>query len=129
MSAKRMRTPSNSSSSGSGSPGGHLTKSSRVMMTRTASGDDNNATTSHPLLCSLPPTCNPPKNRPTPIANTKELEAHYGKFHAHVCEERGCGCVFPEPRLLQLVSTFCIHISFVLFIPLVYSIKQSAMTR
>lgn len=55
----------------------------------------------HPLLCTLPPTCN---HRPTPIANTKDLEAHYATYHAHVCEESGCSSVFPDPRLLELVS-------------------------
>ena len=29
-------------------------------------------------------------------------------YHAHVCEQRGCGCVFPDARLLELVSgTLC----------------------
>lgn len=55
------------------------------------------------LLCTLPPTCNPPLNTPTPIANSRDLEIHYGKYHAHVCEQRGCGCVFPDARLLELV--------------------------
>ncbi|PCH36496.1 hypothetical protein WOLCODRAFT_140486 [Wolfiporia cocos MD-104 SS10] len=62
---------------------------------------------SPPVLCTLPPTCNPPQNRPTPLANTRELEAHYAKHHAHVCEERGCGCVFPDARLLELHQTEC----------------------
>ncbi|KAH0836837.1 hypothetical protein J3R83DRAFT_8622, partial [Lanmaoa asiatica] len=57
------------------------------------------------LLCTLPPTCNPPLNTPTPIANSRDLEIHYGKYHAHVCEQRGCGCVFPDARLLELVRT------------------------
>lgn len=55
------------------------------------------------LLCTLPPTCNPPLNKPTPIADSRDLEIHYGKYHAHVCEQRGCGCVFPDARLLELV--------------------------
>ncbi|KAG8221114.1 hypothetical protein J3R82DRAFT_2641, partial [Butyriboletus roseoflavus] len=55
------------------------------------------------LLCTLPPTCNPPLNNPTPIADSRDLEIHYGKYHAHVCEQRGCGCVFPDARLLELV--------------------------
>jgi hypothetical protein len=55
------------------------------------------------LLCTLPPTCNPPLNKPTTIANSRDLEIHYGKYHAHVCELRGCGCVFPDARLLELV--------------------------
>ncbi|KAF9233846.1 hypothetical protein BU15DRAFT_37799, partial [Melanogaster broomeanus] len=59
------------------------------------------------LLCTLPPTCNPPHNTPTPIANSRDLEIHYGKYHAHVCEVKGCGCVFPDARLLELHQTEC----------------------
>ncbi|KAH9930277.1 uncharacterized protein B0H18DRAFT_840191, partial [Fomitopsis serialis] len=59
------------------------------------------------LLCTLPPTCNPPHNRPTPLANSTELESHYATYHAHVCEEEGCGCVFPDARLLELHQTEC----------------------
>lgn len=58
----------------------------------------------HPLLCTLPPTCN---HRPTPIANTRDLETHYATYHAHVCEESGCGSVFPDARLLELHQTEC----------------------
>ncbi|KAF8638449.1 hypothetical protein AX17_002206 [Amanita inopinata Kibby_2008] len=58
----------------------------------------------HPMLCTLPPTCT---HKPTPLANTKELEAHYATCHAHVCEQKGCGCVFPEARLLELHFTEC----------------------
>ncbi|KAL5513445.1 hypothetical protein ACEPAH_3844 [Sanghuangporus vaninii] len=60
-----------------------------------------------PLFCSLPPTCNPPHNEPTPLANVSELESHYAKYHAHVCEERGCAVVFPNARLLELHQTEC----------------------
>ncbi|KAI9063305.1 hypothetical protein FKP32DRAFT_1592748 [Trametes sanguinea] len=28
-------------------------------------------------------------------------------YHAHVCEEKGCGCVFPDARLLELHQTEC----------------------
>ncbi|OCH85344.1 hypothetical protein OBBRIDRAFT_698373, partial [Obba rivulosa] len=59
------------------------------------------------LLCTLPPTCHPPHNHPTPLADTHALEAHYATYHAHVCEERGCGCVFPDARLLELHQTEC----------------------
>ncbi|KAG6841127.1 hypothetical protein C0991_001696 [Blastosporella zonata] len=58
------------------------------------------AASSPPLLCTLPPTCN---HRPTPLANSRELETHYATYHAHVCEQGGCGAVFPEARLLELV--------------------------
>ncbi|KAG6381785.1 hypothetical protein JVT61DRAFT_392 [Boletus reticuloceps] len=50
-------------------------------------------TSTHPhgrdcaLLCTLPPTCNPPHNKPTPIADSRDLEIHYGKYHAHVSGE------------------------------------------
>lgn len=59
------------------------------------------------LLCTLPPTCNPPHNTPTPLANSSELEIHYGKYHAHVCEQPKCGLVFPDARLLELHQTEC----------------------
>jgi len=56
------------------------------------------------MLCTLPPTCT---HRPMPLANTKELESHYATCHAHVCEQNGCGCVFPEARLLELHFAEC----------------------
>ncbi|KAH9939065.1 uncharacterized protein BXZ73DRAFT_89138 [Epithele typhae] len=59
-----------------------------------------------PIVCTLPPTCHPPR-RPTALASSAELEAHYARFHAHVCELRGCGCVFPDARLLELHQTEC----------------------
>ncbi|GJE98617.1 hypothetical protein PsYK624_148510 [Phanerochaete sordida] len=59
------------------------------------------------LLCTLPPTCNPPANRPCHLASAAELERHYATYHAHVCAEKGCGAVFPEPRLLELHQTEC----------------------
>ncbi|KAI0290557.1 hypothetical protein BC826DRAFT_912963 [Russula brevipes] len=59
-----------------------------------------------PLLCSLPPTCHPP-NRPTSLSDSRALEAHYATHHAHVCSSQGCGCVFPDARLLELHITEC----------------------
>lgn len=53
------------------------------------------------VLCTLPPTCS---HSPTRLAGALELEKHYATYHAHVCEDRGCGCVFPDARLLELVS-------------------------
>ncbi|KAJ7860471.1 hypothetical protein B0H14DRAFT_2350655, partial [Mycena olivaceomarginata] len=44
---------------------------------------------------------------PTPIANSRDLEAHYVTYHAHVCEEQGCNCVFPDARLLEIHQTEC----------------------
>src|SRR6266403_2142465 len=55
-----------------------------------------------PLLCTLPPTCHLP-NRPTPLSDSRALEAHYATHHAHICSSQGCGCVFPDARLLELV--------------------------
>ncbi|KAI5895626.1 uncharacterized protein SCHCODRAFT_02619945 [Schizophyllum commune H4-8] len=57
-----------------------------------------------PIVCSLPPTC---AARPTPLASSVEMEAHYAKYHAHVCEVDGCGLVFPDERLLDLHFTEC----------------------
>ncbi|KIP02330.1 hypothetical protein PHLGIDRAFT_112174 [Phlebiopsis gigantea 11061_1 CR5-6] len=56
------------------------------------------------VLCTLPPTCN---HSPTRLAGALELEKHYATYHAHVCEDRGCGCVFPDARLLELHQTEC----------------------
>ncbi|XP_006461735.1 hypothetical protein AGABI2DRAFT_193132 [Agaricus bisporus var. bisporus H97] len=57
-----------------------------------------------PILCTLPPTCN---RQHTTLANSKDLERHYATYHAHVCESPGCGCVFPEAKLLELHQTEC----------------------
>ncbi|KAJ6607008.1 hypothetical protein B0H10DRAFT_2308381, partial [Mycena sp. CBHHK59/15] len=38
---------------------------------------------------------------------SKDLETHYATYHAHVCEERGCNCVFPDARLLEIHQTEC----------------------
>ena len=118
----RQSSSSSSSSTATGAPAGsnagakqsgtpkpqhHPAKSCRVVSPtelsppRGESGPDGGAGRWHPLLCTLPPTC---AHRPTPLANTKELESHYATCHAHVCEQKGCGCVFPEARLLELVS-------------------------
>ena len=59
------------------------------------------ASNARELVCSLPPTCS--KNGGTRLQGTKELEAHYAKYHAHVCSASGCECIFPEARLLELV--------------------------
>lgn len=94
MSFKRPRTPTRSSSSDSDSP----------TLEPTAKSTRTNKSSARPLLCTLPPTCNPPRNQPTHIANSRELETHYATYHAHVCEYQGCGCVFPDAKLLELVS-------------------------
>ena len=101
--SKRNRTPSDA---------GQTTKVSR-------------ASTSTPhILCSLPPTCNPPHNTPTPLASSTELEAHYATYHAHVCQQ--CRAVFPDPRLLDLVSAR--HFSSLHPLTPPISTKQNVMT-
>ncbi|KAJ8473736.1 hypothetical protein ONZ51_g7670 [Trametes cubensis] len=60
------------------------------------------STSSGHILCTLPPTCNPP-NRPTHLAGTRDLEAHYAMYHAHVCEEKGLA----HPRAPQSHQTEC----------------------
>lgn len=92
MSFKRHRSSSTNSSTSSSS-----IQDTHHKLSRTAN------TNAHSLLCTLPPTCN---HHPTPIANVKDLEAHYAMYHAHVCEQPGCGCVFPDERLLELVSAY-----------------------
>ncbi|KAG7094227.1 hypothetical protein E1B28_007833 [Marasmius oreades] len=98
MAFKRPRHPSDTSSDSSlsppSSPSSPSHKSSRILPDKGA----------HQLLCTLPPTCN---HRPTYLANSKDLEAHYATYHAHVCEEKGCNCVFPDARLLELHQTEC----------------------
>ncbi|KAF8840407.1 hypothetical protein BDN67DRAFT_968598 [Paxillus ammoniavirescens] len=101
-SSKRQRTSSRLSDEPSHPPSSPdlapMNKSSRVAESST--GD-------RALFCTLPPTCNPPHHNPTPIPNSRDLEIHYAKYHAHVCEQRGCGCVFPDARLLELHQTEC----------------------
>lgn len=116
MASKRSRIPSQDSSSSS-------TSSLTAPTSKVSRTDRTAATSTHPLLCTLPPTCN---HKPTPIANSKDLEIHYAKYHAHVCEQKGCHCVFPDARLLELVCpvypvliTHKLHPS---------STKQNAMT-
>ena len=92
-SSKRPRTSTHSSSSTSSTPSEPAPKTTRISISKEQAQPN--------LLCTLPPTCHPPHNRPTPIANSKDLEIHYANFHAHVCED--CRGVFPDARLLELV--------------------------
>ncbi|KAI0628049.1 hypothetical protein C8Q77DRAFT_1213483 [Trametes polyzona] len=102
---KRARSPQQRDDSSSPSPTPSPTlKAARTSATPPPTGTPS--TSSSHILCTLPPTCNPP-NRPTKLADTRELEAHYAMYHAHVCEEKGCGCVFPDARLLDLHQTEC----------------------
>ncbi|KAG2143775.1 uncharacterized protein EDB93DRAFT_568363 [Suillus bovinus] len=98
FSGSRLSLPSQSTSKSLSPEPEPMYKSSRTAEETT--GDRR-------LLCTLPPTCNPPHNRPTPIANSRDLELHYGKYHAQVCEQKGCGFVFPDARLLELHQTEC----------------------
>jgi len=98
---KRHRTPSQTSSSSSTSSTGTQNPSKT---SRTLPGHPESTSSSHPILCTLPPTCN---RRPTPLSNTRDLENHYATYHAHVCEHDGCGTVFPDSRLLELHQTEC----------------------
>ncbi|KAJ7881160.1 hypothetical protein B0H13DRAFT_2049811 [Mycena leptocephala] len=97
MSFKRHRAQSEASSSSSTSVMAEPT--SKAQRTTEASSSAH-----PPLLCTLPPTCN---HHPTAIANSKDLETHYATYHAHVCEENGCDCVFPDARLLEVHQTEC----------------------
>ncbi|QRW02662.1 C2H2 zinc finger [Ceratobasidium sp. AG-Ba] len=62
------------------------------------------------LACSLPPSCAPPRH-PTVLGSLRELEAHYAKYHTHVCQEGVChrepggAKIFPDARLLALHQT------------------------
>ena len=104
MAAKRPRTPSSSSSllptldAASPDP---PPKASRIHPSETDGSSTQSEVVGHPILCNLPPTCH---HKPTPIPNTNELERHYALYHAHVCGVEDCGSVFPEARLLELVS-------------------------
>ncbi|TBU39331.1 hypothetical protein BD309DRAFT_969932 [Dichomitus squalens] len=107
---KRARSPQNTDLSPSPSPTNSPTpKLARASATPPLAGQPSTSTSaaSHSgILCTLPPTCNPP-NRPTALAGTHELESHYAMYHAHVCEQKGCGCVFPDAWLLELHQTEC----------------------
>ena len=143
-SVKRPRAPSSPSSALSISPGSGdpPLKASRIIYFpdadsdianssvpngSTANGQKNatNSISSPPLLCTLPPTCN---HKPAAIANTAELERHYAKYHAHVCEEQSCGCVFPEARLLSLVRRLVLSGKATALNYSLQSIKRNATT-
>ena len=105
--------PNSSSSLSPRSIGGTSTSSGSTIKAATVSDTVGSTgtivtlpVTRHPLLCTLPPTCH---RHPTPIADTNDLERHYATYHAHVCGVKGCGCVFPDARLLELVSGFGVY--------------------
>ncbi|TFK71667.1 hypothetical protein BDN72DRAFT_764670 [Pluteus cervinus] len=110
ISSPDSQAPTHKASRTSASPGPTLgptnggTKGFQPVQEHSDETQVQQGTPQHPLLCTLPPTCN---RKPTPLENSRDLEAHYAKYHAHVCEERGCGCVFPDERLLELHQTEC----------------------
>lgn len=57
-------------------------------------------TDSH-LTCQLPPTCS---DSPNTFNSTSELQTHYNHCHLHGCQAKACNKVFPDARLLELVS-------------------------
>jgi hypothetical protein len=83
-----------------------LFKSSRAS-SATPPPSNAKASTTGALIhrCTLPPTCAPPIGKPTTLSDAQALERHYATYHTHVCEEGSCRCVFPEARLLELVSS------------------------
>ncbi len=52
------------------------------------------------LTCSLPPTCS---SSPVQFDTLEALESHHSKCHAWICGSQGCGKVFPDGRLMELV--------------------------
>lgn len=67
------------------------------------------------------------------FASSHELEVHYARYHAHVCEAEHCGAVFPNERLFELVSFLYFLAVCAVLVNLVLnsrpSIKLNAMTR
>jgi hypothetical protein len=53
------------------------------------------------LTCQLPPTCD---HAPVKFDNVGQLQAHYDRCHVFVCSADACGKVFPDARILDLVS-------------------------
>lgn len=98
---KRSRTDEfETAESSYASPSSPTSKAQRLSGRAAAEG-------SNPLLCTLPPTCHPPHNKPAVLADSQQLESHYAKYHAFVCEDEYCGAVFPGSRLLELVRSCC----------------------
>ncbi|KAH9851902.1 hypothetical protein C2E23DRAFT_828088 [Lenzites betulinus] len=103
---KRARSPQNQYESSSPSPSPSPTLKAARTSATPPPGHTGHPSISGQIICTLPPTCNHP-HRSTVLSGTRELEAHYAMYHAHVCEEKGCGCVFPDARLLELHQTEC----------------------
>lgn len=115
MSSKR---PRKSASSASDASKDSLSSSPPTQLSPKAARRGSLTSTKSPtkaISCTLPPTCNPP-NPATILPSSKEFEKHYSLYHTHVCtapevkrhatsaREGICGKVFPDARLLDLVS-------------------------
>lgn len=63
--------------------------------------DTSAASDSHlpSIRCSLPPTCS---IRPQTFPTQAALSAHYNTHHAHICQDQGCGKIFPDNHFLDL---------------------------
>ena len=107
MSGKRQRQPSLPSHEPPEtiSHGSHIDASTTDSKLQRAS----HSTTTRSLVCSLPPSCAPPRH-PTTLGSLRELEAHYARYHTHICQEGDCrresggAKMFPDARMLALVS-------------------------
>lgn len=97
-SSKRQRSQS-LSEEGPSSAEAEKTQPNKFLRTEPASDADVEGEVIH---CTLPPTCNPP-NKPTALFGVEELEAHYSKYHAFVCNAEGCHAVFDREHYLNLV--------------------------
>ena len=103
-SSKRQRSQSPSEEGPSGLES-EKTQPNKFLRTEPASNIEGEV-----IHCTLPPTCNPP-NKPTALFGVEELEAHYSKYHAFVCNAEGCHAVFDREHYLDLVCLEA-HISF-----------------
>jgi hypothetical protein len=65
--------------------------------------DTSSSNDSQLLWCSLGPGCAPP-NEPSSFQTIEELEVHYTRCHAYVCNADGCNCVFEREFYLNLGS-------------------------
>jgi hypothetical protein len=95
-SSKRQRSQSPSEGEQSGSDS-EITQPNKFLKTEPASDTEGEV-----IHCTLPPTCNPP-NKPTALFSVEELEAHYSKYHAFVCNAERCHAVFDREHYLNLV--------------------------
>ena len=95
-SSKRQRSQSPSDEGPSGLES-EKTQPNKFLRTEPASDVESEV-----IHCTLPPTCNHP-NKPTALFGVEELEAHYSKYHAFVCNAEACHAVFDREHYLGLV--------------------------